>query len=335
MKNSCIVGYGAIGPIHASAVEKSQYANLYAVCDVDPKKTEQCLKEHDCKIYSDFSEMLKDEKIDVVHVCTPHYLHKKMAVDVLKSGKDLVIEKPVTMTEEELNELCSINTDRKICVMLQNRTNKSIVTLKNIIDKDKSIGKMLGISAFLTWHRTPEYYNADEWRGKWKTEGGGLMINQAVHTLDLVDWLGGGIKSVKASISTKKLGDVIEVEDTADALFEMNNGSFGVFYAANTYTQSCPPRVEINFENASFRYADERLYKITNDKVEIIDEDKNVPEGKHYWGCGHRNVINEFYKVLSGKEGKYTSLDDAIHVMKVLFAFYKSGKNNSEKVEII
>ncbi len=334
MKNACVVGYGAIGPIHVSAIEKCEYANLYAICDNDQKKLELAKKNCNCNVFSDFNEMLTDSQIDVVHICTPHYLHKDMAVAALKSGKDIVLEKPLTMNKDELKELCDLKTDKKICAMLQNRTNKSIITLKNIIENDQSIGKMLGISAFLTWQRTPEYYNADEWRGKWKTEGGGLLINQAVHTLDLVDWLGGGIKAVKASISTKKLSDVIEVEDTADALFEMNNGSGGLFYAANTYSQSTPPRVEINFENAAFRYADERLYKITKDSTQVIDEDNNIPEGKQYWGCGHKKVINDFYKSLSAGKGEYITLDDAVHVMKVLFAFYESGKNNSKKITI-
>ncbi len=334
MKNACVVGYGAIGPIHVSAIKKCEYASLYGICDNNPEKLNLAKKECDCAVFSDFNEMLKDENIDVVHICTPHYLHKDMAVAALRSGKDVVLEKPLTLNKEQLRELCELKTDKKICAMLQNRTNQSVVTLKNIIDNDKSIGKLIGISAFLTWQRTPEYYNADEWRGKWKTEGGGLLINQAVHTLDLVDWLGGGIKSIKASISTKKLGDVIEVEDTADALLEMNNGAGGLFYASNAYTNSTPPRVELNFENVTFRYADERLYKITNDNVSIIEQDNNIPEGKQYWGCGHKKVINEFYKVLSGEKGSYITLEDAIHVMKVLFAFYESGKNNSNKIFI-
>ncbi len=334
MKNACVVGYGAVGPIHASAIKASKYANLYAVCDNEHNKLELAKKDYDCMLFSDFNEVLNDKNIDTVHICTPHYLHKDMTISALKAGKDVVLEKPCAMTADEFEELYSYKTDRKICVMLQNRTNICIGLLKDIVDNDKTVGNMLGISAFLTWHRTPEYYMADEWRGKWKTEGGGLLINQAIHTIDLINYLGSGVKSVKASVSTKKLNDVIEVEDTADALFEMNNGVTGLFYGTNAFSSWSPAEIEIKFENATFRYADERLYKITDKETVVIGDDANMAEGKRYWGSGHLHEIDDFYKNLCGEESEYITLENAAHTMRVLFAMYESAKNNSKKVEL-
>lgn len=330
MKNVCIVGYGAIGPIHAHAVGKCPNARLYAVCDINKERAEKCQKEYGVKAYTDFDEMLTDKEIDTVHICTPHYLHFEMAIKALSADKDIVLEKPVTMLPAELEKLMSFKTDRKICVMLQNRTNNCAKKLYEIINKTQPDGKVLSLCAFLTWCRTPEYYKSDEWRGKLSTEGGGLLINQAIHTLDFVGWFGGGIKSVMGSISTKKLNGCIEVEDTADALIELTNGNTAVFYATNGYSQSSAPRIEIQCENALYRYADERLYRITEDDVQIIETDIYMENGKRYWGSGHRNVINAFYSSLCGENAVYTDLQGAKNTMDALFAFYESAKTNKK-----
>ena len=334
LKNVCIVGYGAIGPIHAAAVSKCPDAQLYAVCDTNLKRAEKCHEEYRATIYSDFDEVLKDESIDSVHICTPHYLHAEMVEKAINAGKDVVIEKPVAIKREELDRLMSISTDRKICVMLQNRTNISVQRLYDMVSNNTQDGKILGICGLLTWQRTPEYYMADEWHGKWATEGGGLLINQAVHTLDIISWLGNGANSVKGSISTKKLSDCIEVEDTADALIALNKGVLGIFYGTNCYSANSPMNIEVSYEKAIYRYADERLYKITDNKAEVIEDDNNNPVGKRYWGCGHSNVINSFYSSLAGKGGNYTTIKDAENTMRLLFAFYESAKNNGNEIKL-
>lgn len=334
LKNVCIVGYGAIGPVHAAAVSNCPDAQLYAVCDTNLKRAEKCYEEYNAVIYTDFDEMLKDKTIESVHICTPHYLHAEMAEKAIKAGKDVVLEKPVAIKREEFDRLMSISTDRKICVMLQNRTNISVQRLYDIVSNNTQDGKILGICGFLTWQRTPEYYMADQWRGKWATEGGGLLINQAVHTLDIISWLGGGASSVKGSISTKKLSDCIEVEDTADAVIALNNGVSGIFYGTNCYSTNSPMKIEVSYEKALYRYADERLYKITDNKAEVIEDDNNNPVGKRYWGCGHSNVINSFYSSLAGKGGSYTTIKDAENAMRLLFAFYESAKNNGNEIKL-
>ena len=102
MKNVCVVGYGAVGPVHAAALEKIQNAQLYAVCDINPQKLKRCSSQYGCKEFSDFDEMLLDTNIDAVHICTPHYLHKEMAVKALNAGKAVVLEKPVGISFIEL-----------------------------------------------------------------------------------------------------------------------------------------------------------------------------------------------------------------------------------------
>lgn len=333
MKKACVVGYGAIGPVHAAALEQCSEAKLWAVCEVNKERAEKCKEQYGCRIYGDFDEMLKDPEIDVVHICTPHYLHQPMAKKALLAGKEVVLEKPAAMNRAELTELIRIaeETKTKVCVMLQNRTNNSLAKLHEIIQTQKDLGQMKGICAFLTWDRTPEYYQADAWRGKWATEGGGLLINQAIHTLDIVDWLGGGVESVKASISTKRLGDVIEVEDTADALLMMKNGCRGIFFGSNCYSGNSPMRVEVEFEKVRFRYADSKLYRIEGNEVSVLEDDNKASMGKAYWGNGHFQVIDAFYR---GEENRYTDLNGAVHAMELLFAFYESAKQGGCSVKV-
>ena len=105
MKNACIVGYGAIGPVHAAAVSRTPYANLYAVCDINIERAQKCSQKYGCKVYTEFRDLLSDKSIDTVHICTPHYLHKDMVIEALEAGKYVVLEKPVAINMDELNEI--------------------------------------------------------------------------------------------------------------------------------------------------------------------------------------------------------------------------------------
>lgn len=333
MKNSCIVGYGAVGPIHAEAVASAENAALYAVCDSNRERLDICGKRHEVLCYESYDDVLKDKNIDVVHICTPHYLHKDMTVAAMLAGKDVVLEKPAAMNREELDEICCVKaqTGRRVCLMLQNRTNAAVAEFKKAA-ADISLGRLVGIEGSMMWYRSAEYYNSAQWRGTWKYEGGGVLINQAVHLIDLFGYLGGEIKTVRASISTKNLSDAIEVEDTADALLEMANGVRACFYAVNTYTSNKPFRLEFEFENGLLRYADNRLYRIT-DSVEIVACDDSNTLGKKYWGTGHKRVIDRFYDSFENK-GSFISLEDGLNTMRALFAFYESAGNNGKETAV-
>ena len=333
MKNACIVGYGAIGPIHAEAVYRSGQGALYAICDNDPARLRLAAQKYGVRTYGAYAEVLQDKAVEVVHICTPHYLHKDMAVQAMQAGKDVVLEKPAAMDSGELEALWAVQqqTGRKVCLMLQNRTNASVQAMKNL-SQDPALGKLIGIEGAMAWHRDAAYYQSGAWRGTWAQEGGGLLINQAVHLIDLFCYLGGGIKTVRASISTKYLDGVIEVEDTADALLGMPGGIRGCFYATNAYNGNKPFRLELQFENALFRYADNRLYKIT-DIVEIVARDDMDTPGKQYWGTGHQNVIGQFYSSLENG-GDYISLADGINTMQALFAFYASAQAGGKEIKL-
>ncbi|MBE6750776.1 MAG: Gfo/Idh/MocA family oxidoreductase [Ruminococcaceae bacterium] len=321
MKNVCIVGYGAIGPIHADAITKTQNANFYAVCDVEPFATQKCLQKHDVIVYNDFDEMLEDENIEFVHICTPHYLHFEMISKALKKGKTVVCEKPIVMTEQELEQLYLLDGCDKICAVFQNRVNPCVAKLKEIC-VDKTLGDIKAARGILTWFRDMDYYNSGEWRGKNSTEGGGVVINQAIHTLDYFSLLPEDVYSVSAVTTNFTLPE-IEVEDTAIVNLKFKNGARGVFFATNGFSENSNPFFEVTFERGILRYIDNKLFL----NGEVIEQDSNATVGKDYWGRGHEILFKDLYD-----NGKTITVLDAKQTMQTVFAIYKSAKNNGKEI---
>ena len=316
MENVCIVGYGAIGPIHAKALENIETARFYAVCDIAPERIEKCQKDYDVKAYADFDQMLLDPEIDCVHICTPHYLHFEMIKKALKSGKGVVCEKPITMTLAEYDSLLELDGADKVCVVLQNRYNPCAKKFKELAESEK-MGQLKTARAVVTWDRDADYYNQDEWRGKWATEGGGVLINQAVHTLDYFSFFLGSVRSVKAQMSNFTLEDVIEVEDTMSASLVLKNGQKAVMFATNAYGVTKLPEFEAVFENGIIKYENATLYVDGNP----VCTDKTINGEKSYWGIGHKALFKSYYE-----KGEYFSPHDIKDTMRTLFAMYESAK---------
>lgn len=324
MKNICVVGYGNIGPAHAAALETVENANLYAVCDIDPSKLEAAKAKYSVQVYTDFDEMLQDTAIDVVHICTPHYLHYEMIVKALTAGKGVVSEKPVVMTKEQFNRLQQVPGIDQVCLVFQNRLNPCAEMLKELCDS-KRLGEIKCAKGIVTWIRTDEYYNSGAWRGKWETEGGGVLINQSIHTMDMLHYLVGTVKSVKANMANYSLTDVIEVEDTMTARLEFANGAVGMFFATNAYGVNNSPDIEIVFEHGDARYVHDTLYV----NGEIVCHDVVATGEKAYWGLGHSKLFHLYYD-----EGSYFSISDVVDTMNTVFATYESAKNGGKEVLI-
>ena len=323
--NGVIVGCGAIAPIHAAALKSIDGAALYGACDTDRARADAFAKKYGCRAFYDINDVLNDESVDVVHVCTPHYLHYEMAAAALKSGKNVVLEKPAAMNLKDFDALCALEKESgaSVCAIVQNRENPCVIKLLQIV---KSSGeKPIGIFANMRWSRNAEYYASAEWRGKWATEGGGLMINQAIHLLDMMCLVGGEAEKVKAEISNRGIPE-IEVEDTADAVIFYKSGVRGIFTATNLYGENASFMLEVNYRDCTYRYSDARIMKITGDGEEVVArDDTETPEGKPYWGRGHKTAIRRFYKALQGGGDDYVHLEHVRLTMETLFEFYKGG----------
>ncbi|MBR6729412.1 MAG: Gfo/Idh/MocA family oxidoreductase [Clostridia bacterium] len=329
MLKACVIGCGCVGPVHMQAIKDLENADLYAVCDNRPERADKAAETYGAKAYYSIEEVLADKEIDIVHIATPHYLHVDMAIAALSAGKNVVLEKPVAISREDLERLSNAEkaSDKKVCVTLQNRYFDNLLALRELVKDSEKTGKLLGVTGIITWDRGETYYKQDPpWRGHWETEGGSLMCNQAMHLIDLMHVFAGPAERVYATISNKRLKGIIETEDTAEALIEFKSGVRGVFFGANTYTGSKPIQLELDFENVRYRYADQRLYTIYPDgNVEVSQKDCDKKPGKAVWGNGHYRVITDFYNSLT-EGGYYLSLSEILPSAKTLLALYESGK---------
>lgn len=325
MKNVCIVGYGAIAPTHAKALESVENARLYAVCDIKEEAIKRCQTTYENVIgYLDFDEMLQDAQIDTVHICTPHYLHYPMIQRALKAGKDVVSEKPLTITRMEYEKLIELEGVEGVCAIIQNRYNPCVVRLKELIEQ-KELGDILAIKAWVTWNRDSKYYGRADWLGKWTTEGGSALINQALHTLDLMIYLAGNVESLQASMHNYRLQGIIETEDTVEAYLRFEDGFTGLFYAANTYAVDSDPEIEIAGTKGIARYAYKKLLL----NGELIAEDALATNGKAYWGNGHTALLKNYYD-----KGQYFSATDIKNTMYTLYGIYDSAKHDNRIVKL-
>lgn len=322
MYNACIVGLGAISPMHINSIEKSKNATLYAVCDNNPEKLKKFLDTDSLVCYDDFDDVINDDNIDSVHICTPHFLHYEMVVKALKAGKKVVCEKPVTMTREEYNKLIQLEEQKDVCIILQNRYNPCTQKLKEIVE-NKTYGDVLGSKAIVTWKRDKAYYESEPWRGLYKTEGGGALINQFVHTLDYFSYLISDVESVKAKTANFSLENVIEVEDTVCAYLRLKNNTTGVFFVTNAHVVSSPPEFEIVFENATVRYSDNCLFV---DGL-VIERDHVATGEKAYWGLSHATLVSNYYD-----NGISFCPKDIKNTMETMFSIYESANLNGKEI---
>ncbi len=244
---AAIIGCGAIYQNHAGSIIESDKARLEAVCDIDATRLEAASRKYMCRAVADYREILDDPAINMVHICTPHYLHAPMAIEAMRKGKHVLTEKPMAISVEQAEEMIKVSseTGMRLGVCFQNRYNQMSRKILDIIRSGEA-GGLKGAKGFVTWYRSEDYYRNSGWRGTWEKEGGGVLINQSIHTLDLLNWFAGGdIKSLKASVDTRRLEGVIEVEDTADAFMKTKTGAPVLFYATTGYCANSRVEMEI------------------------------------------------------------------------------------------
>lgn len=322
-----IVGLGAISPLHIRAILKYGQ-KITAICDVDPEKRQKVNAEFglNAEEYSDYNALLASGKVDVVHVCTPHYLHAEIICMALGANIHVLCEKPLAINFEQLDaiEKAVNNSSATLGVCFQNRYNASVLYLKEFF-KDKEI---TAATANLVWQRDEKYYASGAWRGKKQYEGGGVMINQAIHTLDLLQWFCGMPESVIAHCSNNSLKNVIDVEDTAFGRFTLKNGGNFIINATNSAASCFPIVLMFQSKTDAVELSGDNL--IVNGKF-VTKSDGAPIFGKEEWGVGHDKLIREFYNCL--ENGKKFPIDfyEASKTVKLILKMYQS---NGEKVNI-
>lgn len=315
-----IIGIGAIAQVHIPALLIAGQT-IAAICDID---TNKCKKANEgfslnATIYSDYKEMIEREHLDAVHICTPHYLHAEMICFALERNVNVLCEKPIAVNFEQLSAIeCAVEkSSATIGVCQQNRFKESMRFIKHYF-KDKEITSACGN---LCWQRNRAYYENDSWRGKKETEGGGVVINQALHTLDILQWLCGMPSSVIGHTSCDTLKDVINVEESAFGIFKLPDGGRFILSATNAAASCFPITIMLQSDKDEAIIIGDNI--ILNGKF-LTKKDGLPLFGKEVWGTGHITLIKEFYNALKNNLKFEIDFYEARKVVTLLLRLYES-----------
>ena len=285
-----LIGCGGISAVHAHVLRELENTELAACADVIPERAGR----YGCAAYTDWQEMLDREKPDAVHLCTPHYLHPVMAAEASQRGIAVFTEKPPAIDAGGWEQVKEAARHVPVGVCFQNRYHPHIQACQRFL-RERTYGGLRGIRAFVTWNRTAEYYAAADWKGKWKTEGGGALINQAIHTLDLVIGFLGLPDEAAAAMRNHHLRGAIEVEDTVEICLRKGDIP-ALLYASNAYSQDAPVLIELHFDRAVIRLEGDVMTVIRDGNKEEIPCTTDPVIGRSYWGAGHKACIADFYR---------------------------------------
>lgn len=240
-----IIGCGVIGPTHAKAIEAIADAELVAVADIVPERAERLAGKYEgVKAYSNYQEMLEKEELDVVDVCTPSGMHAAHAIDVLESGRHVIVEKPVDIQLDRIDRLIDVqrHSRLKVAVISQHRFSPDVQKVKRAVEAGV-LGRITMANSYTPWWRSAEYYRSGDWRGTWELDGGGALMNQSIHYIDLIQWVTGGVASIRAYMDT--LAHDIEVEDVASATVRYKSGALGVIQGTTAANPGLAQRFEV------------------------------------------------------------------------------------------
>ncbi len=329
-----VIGCGNISVMHLDSIAAFPDVELVAVCDVKEERAVAASQKYGGRVYTDYNEMFDKETLDAVHICLPHYLHVPVSVDAFKKGINVLCEKPMGIKYEDA--VFAVETAEKYGVqygvIFQCRYNGPSMLVKERIE-DGKLGRVKCGRTTLTWYRPDDYYDSSDWKGTWEKEGGGVVIDQAIHSLDLANWM---IDSTPVEIQStlhNRNHKIMVVEDTAEGLIKYENGALLSFYAMNNYLVDEPIEIRLLCENGKVTFTYDNVIVEYNDGT--VETAENKPDdmfkysgGKDYWGFQHAVQIRQFYNAVLGKEKLEISGREALKIQKIICEIYdRSGIN--------
>lgn len=326
MPRVAIIGCGDVATVHFEALAAIDGAELVAVCDTDPDRLAAAADAHGVPGYADVAKLLDEMTPDVIHVCTPHNQHADPAIAALERGINVISEKPLasTLVDGERLAAAAAASSARIGICFQNRYNQAVRAMSERLASGE-FGEVLGGSGTVMWHRDASYYANRPWRGSWAGGGGGLLMNQAIHTLDLLQWMMGEVTQVSGHAATHALGDSIEVEDTAEIVLTHRDGVRSVFYATLANSVNAPITVDIVAEKATLHLRGDLTITHGDGRVEVVEERRAASGGRDYWGVSHQLYIADFYAQL-GQEGPFwINPDEALKTLRIIKDVYKQS----------
>lgn len=324
-----IVGCGRISAVYRSAFHR--HSDLAALCyavDKQPERAQRFAGEFGCGWSQNFEDLLQQD-LDVVHICTPHFLHAQQVNACLEAGFNVLTEKPMGIAMEQARSMTQTadRTGKTLGVILQNRYIEGIVEAKRAIEAGE-LGRLQGAWSLLAWHRPPSYYECD-WKGSWQKEGGGVLIDQAIHSIDLVQYLvGSDVKYIQGHIENRIL-KTVEVEDVADAVVLFENGCRYSLFACNYYTANAPVQLEIMGDKGKLSLKGFDVTIETEKGVRRIEAPKisdPIVGGQTYWGVYHSQEIRAYYEAILAGKKFWLDGREGSRALQIVLGVYESSQ---------
>lgn len=328
-----LIGCGRISKNHLESIKVLPGAKLIAVADVKPDALDLTVTKYNCQGYSDYTELLKNPAVDIVNICTESGLHARIAIDAMKAGKHVLVEKPMAMSLAEADAMIATAREMgvKLGVVHQNRFNTAIVKLRKAMENSK-FGKLTHGSAVVRWNRNEEYYSQAPWRGTW-TQDGGCLMNQSIHNIDLLQWMMGPVESLFAYTATNMRK--IEAEDLGMVILKFQNGAIGTIEATTTiFPENLEETLSVFGSTGSVCIGGIAVNKIEtwrlggDDETAVVaQQDKEPP---NVYGFGHADIIKDFMEAISeGRDPAVTGVEGR-KALEIILAVYHSVKYRKE-----
>ena len=330
-----LIGCGRISPNHIAAATNNQL-EIVAICDIDEQNmADKAMKfklPDSVKRYTDYIEMLEQEKPELVAICTESGKHAKIAIDCIEHGCHCIIEKPIALSIKDADAIinASIKNHVKVCACHQNRFNKSVQIIREAIDMNR-FGKLFYGTAHIRWCRDHEYYDRASWRGTWEQDGGALM-NQCIHNIDLLRWMMGSEITEVVGMTDRLNHDYIEAEDLGIALIRFKNGSYGIVEG----TTDIYPK---NLEETLYIFGEKGTVKAGGQSVNVIeewsfsdllDDPEEVKQKFHenppnVYGYGHTPLYADMIHAIEQDRQPYVTAMEGKKALELVLAIYKSA----------
>ncbi|POZ89974.1 Gfo/Idh/MocA family protein [Petrotoga halophila] len=334
-----LIGAGSVAKVHAKALHNLEDGQLVSISTRNKRKGEFFVKEFNCDYYTDYRELLEKSDIDVVCVTLPSGLHADIGIEAAKFGKHVVVEKPIDITLKKADALIN-ECERQhvqLSVIFQRRFSDAIIKLKKSIEKD-NFGQLNFGAAHTKWYRSQDYFNDSNWHGTWQLDGGGALINQSIHYVDLLRYTMGEIDEVFAFSATRTHD--IEVEDILTGTVKFKNGALGLIEANTAAYPGLYTRLDVYGEKGLVVIVDEKIdtWKTDQYTFERKESEKQIsgqssPEIDYY--LHQRQLKNIIESILENKKPMVTGID-ARNTLSVVLALYESSRTKRpQKVDII
>lgn len=330
-----IIGCGTISKWHAEGICADSRAVLVGVTDNYKSSAERFAESYPCKIFETVEEMLDCPDIDVVSICTPSGLHAPLAIQAARAGKHIVVEKPMAITEEQIKGMLEVCEEKKIkvCVISQLRFSKTIQFVKKSIDEGV-LGKLISGDVYMKYYRSAQYYRSSNWRGTFSMDGGGALMNQGIHGIDLLQYLMGPVKSV--SCIAKTLMHDIEVEDTANVLVEYENGAVGVIQGTTSTNPGYPRILYISGTKGSIVLKEDTILKwdvkdtaLPEEMVSGTSKYQSYDNPTSFATDYHKMQISDMITAILEDRKPLIDMYDGKKAVDIILAAYESSRSGS------